>query len=355
MKTMKILNIALIAVGLLLTSVGVSDANGQSEPEFIDNPKKLGQTGMQFLTVPTNPRAAAMAGALTASETGGALSLFYNPATMTNMQSTADVFFAQNQWIADINYNQAGAAFRPADGRFGAIGFTFTSVDYGSIQETIRADNESGYMDIGTYTPTAMALGVGYARALTNIFDVGGQIKYVTQSLGDSPMAMEVDSVTNEVSYSREGNSVNTLAFDFGVVYRTGFKSLILAMDVRNFSQEISYRREEFELPLVFQIGVSMDMFDLANMNDNLHSLYLAVNASHPRSFAEQIKIGAEYIFAEILSLRAGYRAPTDEPEFNAGIGLKKAFGDMEFRLDYGYTTFGVFGNINRLGVGFSF
>ncbi len=332
-----------------------SDLYGQAEPDFVDNPKKLGQTGMQFLTVPVNPRAAALGGAITAAEWGGAVSLFYNPATMTNMQSTGDIFFAQNQWIADINYNQAGAAFRPADGRFGAIGFTFTSVDYGSIQETVRADNESGYMDLGTYTPTAMAIGVGYARALTNIFDVGGQIKYVTQSLGESPMAIETDPETNEVNYRREGNSVNTLAFDFGVVYRTGFKSLILAMNVRNFSQEVTYRREEFELPLVFQIGVSMDMFDLASMNNDMHSLYLGVDASHPRSYAEQIKIGAEYVFAEILSLRAGYKAPTDEPEFNAGIGLKKGFGDMEFRLDYGYTSFGVFGDINRLGVGFSF
>ena len=344
--------VVFLFVSLLLSTNAVY---AQADLNVIENPKKLGQTGMQFLTVPVNPRAAALAGAMTATESGGSVSLFYNPATMTNLSGTADLSFAQSKWIADIDYNQAGAAFKPAGGRYGVIGLSFLSVDYGSIQETVRADNESGYLDIGTYQPTAMAIGLGYARSLTNIFDVGGQVKYVTQSLGQSPMSAEVDDATGDVEYVREGNSVNSLAFDFGVVYRTGFRSLVLAMDVRNFSQEITYRREEFELPLVFQIGVSMDVMDLTNLGRDMHGLVLYVDASHPRSYSEQLKLGAEYLLANTLALRAGYRYPTDEPEFNVGIGVQQKFGNLGFSFDYAYTQFGVFGNINRLGVGFTF
>ena len=347
---MKISTLLHIVICLLLITL-VSQVVAQPNPEMLEDRRKLGQTGLQFLTVPVDARASALAGAVTAHE-GSSMSLFYNPAGMAGMENFAHVSVAQSKWIADINYNQASAAFQPFNGRYGVIGLSFMAVDYGSLKETIRYDNNSGYLDIGTFSPSAMSIGLGYAKALTTMFSVGGQVKYVSQDLGKSTMGIITGGGE---SYDRQENTVSAVAFDFGVIYRTGYKSLNFAMDVRNFAKDLTYEREEFQLPLIFQVGLSMDMLDFTSMNKEVHSLLLCVDASHPRSYSEQLKIGLEYTLVKMLSVRAGYRFPTDEPEVNFGVGVKQQLGGVGFGLDYGYSDFGIFGSIQRIGAQFSF
>jgi hypothetical protein len=154
---MKIKPLMLIAISAILVCM-FSQLLAQPEPEELTDRRKLGQTGMQFLTVPVNARGAALAGALTAKE-ASSIALFYNPATMAMMQDKMHLSFSQNKWIADIDYNQATFAAQPFGSTFGVIGFSFLAVDYGDIQETIRYDNEKGYLDIGTYSPTAWSGG----------------------------------------------------------------------------------------------------------------------------------------------------------------------------------------------------
>jgi len=344
---MKISTLFHIVICLLLITL-VSQVVAQPQPEMLEDRRKLGQTGLQFLTVPVDARAAALAGAVTAHE-GSSMSLFYNPAGMAGLENFAHVSVAQSKWIADINYNQASAAFQPFNGRYGVIGLSFLAVDYGTLQETIRYDNDSGYLDIGTYSPTALSIGLGYATALTTMFSVGAQVKYVSQDLGKSTMGITTGNGSGE-SYDRQENKVSTVAFDFGIIYRTDYKSL-----VRNFAKDLTYEREEFQLPLTFQVGVSMDMLDFTSMDKEVHSLLLCVDASHPRSYSEQLKIGVEYTLIKMLSLRTGYRFPTDEPEVNFGIGVKQQLGGIGFGLDYGYSDFGIFGSIQRIAAQFSF
>ncbi len=347
---------------LICAMVGalVSDVLAQPEPEFVEDRRKLGQTGMQFLTVPVNPRAAALGGALTALGCAST-SLFYNPATMAIMDNFFHISLAQNKWIADINYNQGSLAFSPAGGLYGVFGLTFLSVDYGELEETIRYDNDAGFLNIGTFSPSASAVGVGYARALTEMFSVGAHVKYVTQNLGES--IIETPTVFTDTLYTEpdpdslnyEGNTESAYAVDFGVVYRTGFRSLVFAMSVRNFSRQLTFVQEKFEMPLVFQLGIAMDLVDLTGFDKNMHSLVVSLDRSHPRSYVEQMKIGVEYTLLQTLALRAGYRTPTDEPELNLGFGLQTSFGGMGFGFDYAYTQFGAFGTVNRMSAQFSF
>jgi hypothetical protein len=58
-------------------------------------------------------------------------------------------------------------------------------------------------------------------------------------------------------------------------------------MSARNFSQEIAYSEENFELPLAFQIRLSKNMLDLTNLNSANHKLLLAVDGKRPRDFDE--------------------------------------------------------------------
>lgn len=305
--------------------------------------QKLAQTGMKFLSVGAGGQPTAMGEAVTAIE-GSSLSMFYNPANMARLSSLYDISLGQTRWIADINHNFASVAISPSHGDYGVFGVTLQFVDYGDLQETIRSNNEKGYLDVGTFRPTATAFGLGYARALSDRFSVGGNAKFVTQNLGNA--ATTQDAYGN---YDRAKSSKDVMVFDFGMLYRTGYKSLNFGVSIRNFSQEVKYEREGFQLPLLFKIGVSMNALDLTDLDNKVHSLVLAVDATHPRDYPEQVNLGAEYLFMQILAIRGGYMSNNDEYSWTAGMGLQKSFGDVRMGFDYSYMKFGVFNEVSRI------
>ena len=273
--------------------------------------------------------------------------LFANPAGMAWTTRTTDLMIGQMQFLADINYNHASASFRPGNGGLGVIGLSLTSVDYGEFQETIRADNDQGFLDLGTFSPQAYAIGLGYARPLSDRFSVGGQVKYVNQNLGDSVSQLG----DTEDTYVRQTNEKGVLAYDFGVQYKTGFESLNFAVAARNFAQEIAYEDESFQLPLTLQIGVAMDVIDLTSLNGDTHRLLLAVDAENPRDFSEQIKVGGEYTFLNTFSLRGGYAFPSDEQGVHLGAGVQQSVGGLGLAADYSFSDYGVFSAVHRVAV----
>ena len=326
-----------ITVLLVMLAVAVLPADGQQE--------KLAQTGMKFLSVSVDPRAAGLGDALTAVEHGSA-SMFYNPAGMAWQSSSIDLTLGRTQWIAEIDYSLGSFSFRPRQGRWGVIGFTLLAVDYGELEETIRFDNEQGYLDVGTFSPSAWSFGAGYARALTDQFAIGAQIKWANQYLGSSVMGYDADG-----EYARERMEELAVAYDFGMLYKTGFRSLQFAVSARNFARELSFAEESFQLPLTLRIGVSMDMFDMVASMSDRHSWLVSVDASNPRDFSEQIKVGTEYRFLGMFSLRAGYAFPTDEQGVSLGLGLKQGVGPIGFGADYSFTDFGIFSSVHRLAL----
>ena len=311
---------------------------------------KLAQTSFKFLKISPDARAAALGDAMTSMEMRSSMAMFYNPAGMARIEGKFSAGFSITNWIADINYNAASIAYNT--GRFGVVGFSLISSDYGdNFIGTVASTSEAGfteYSELGLANPepSSLAIGLGYAIAITDRFAVGANIKYAQQDLGSALVA------TGEL----EDNEESTLAYDFGVLYDTGFRSLKFALSVRNFSQELTYVNENFELPLSFNVGVSMDVTDfMATVDPDMHSFNLMFEAERPRDFSEQLKVGGEYMFMNILALRAGYVFPTDEQGVNLGAGLNYSAGSVGFGVDYAYTTFGVFDNVQRLGVHLSF
>ena len=314
---------------------------------------KLAQTGLKFLSVEGDARASAIGGAVTAMEYGSN-AMFYNPAGMAAQSKLVNINFGNTQWIADINYLHLSASVAPFDGDFGVFGVSIASVDYGEFKRTIRVSGDGGadgYVDLGTYKPAALAVGIGYAKQISEKFSVGGNVKYVYQDLSGG----HVVAVNNDGSYSKKGFDINVMAFDFGILYKTGFKSLNFGMSLRNFSQEIEYIEESFQLPLTFKIGLSMNVLDLFEGFGEDHRFTVAVDASHPRDYKEQVHLGAEYTFMNTFSLRAGYVAPTDEQGITAGAGLKKELVGVLLTLDYSYLDFGVFDNVHRFTIGIAY
>ena len=326
----------------------------QSQITLPQQQQKLAQTGMKFLNVSPDARISALGDAVTSLENNSS-AMFYNPAGMARLNTFSDVSLGYMDYGSDLDftYYEASVAFAPEDGDYGVFGISILSVDYGDFYGTVRANNDQGFLDVGIFSPTAMAIGFGYAKALSEKFAIGGNIKYVRQDLGPSVIGgVTTDPTTGAYTGGiTETNKLDVLAFDFGVIYNTGFKSLDLGMSVRNFAREVKYKQESFQLPLIFQLGVSFNFSDLLDIDKNMHSILLSVDANHPRDYPEQILVGLEYTFMNVVSFRGGFSAPNDERNFSAGIGLKKDLGGLNLGVDYSYAPFGVFGDIQRITV----
>lgn len=302
--------------------------------------KKLAQTGMKFLSVSTDARISALADASVCYE-GGASSMFFNPSGMASQNETFSFALGKTQFIADINYLHGAFSWKP-DWNYGNFGVFFTWVNYGVFYRT--APSGESYIDMGEFTPYAGTVGLGYGIMLSEKFQIGANVKYVYQDLSKQFVKKINDSVFSHKIFDN-----NVLGFDFGLIYRTGFKSLNFGMYIRNFSQEVKYEKESFQLPLTFKMGVGMDLIDLTNINPEQHSLMAMIDASHPRDYPEQISVGLEYTFMQMISLRAGYITPSDEQGINAGFGLKHKLGDVSMSVDYAYSDYGVFNTFNNV------
>ena len=310
---------------------------------------KRAQTGLKFLEVSLDARASSMGGALTSLE-GTSMSMFYNPASMSRANDFINRSLGQLNFIADIDYVYGSAAINIDDGKYGIFGINFLSVDYGKFLGTIRADNEQGFLETGNFSPSAYAVGVGYAKALTDKFSVGGNVRYVYQNLTGG----YIDFLEDETSVSRLFDT-DVISFDFGILYKTGFKSLNFGMNLRNFSKEIKYIKESFQLPLTFEIGLSLDAVDLMDMDSDKHKILVSVDAVHPRDFSEGINFGVEYTFMDLFAIRSGINTPSDEEGMNFGIGFNQEITDVRFHFDYGYTSFGVFDDVHRFTIQFGY
>ena len=311
---------------------------------------KYAQTGFQFLSVISDARASATGEAMTARDAGSS-SLFFNPAGMANMEGEKiDLTLSLNSWIADIRHSALSIAVSPFDGRYGVLGLALQYVDYGDIQGTMVWTNPEGFVDTEILKPSALCIGIGYAKMLNDRFSVGGQVKFVYQNLTKSV----VPGIGTDNFFTKR-NVENGFAVDFGTLFKTGYKSLAFGMSVRNFSKEFEYEEEGFQLPLLFTLGISMNImdfeFDFLEFGGLEHSLLVSVDATHPRSHREQVKIGLEYCIMNTLSLRGGYIANNDEDDISFGVGIKY----MKVGMDYAYTPFGVLGTVQRVTARISF
>ena len=326
----------LLAALVLLTVVGQAQ-------------QKLAQTGMKFLNVTTDARAVALGEAITSVD-GGSSSLFFNPSSMAHQKGLVSVDLGQVQWIADIRHNYASAAFSPWDGEYGVIGVMVQAVDYGDFEQTVKTGTDVGYIDLGTFKPTALVVGLGYARALSDKFSIGGAVKYVHQDLGSGAVA-----VASGGTYDYASNVAQVFALDFGMTYKTGLKSLQFGMVVRNFSKEARYIDEGFQLPLTFRIGLSANVFDFAELDPQEHRLLVSIDAEHPRDYPERVKMGMEYLFMDMVALRAGFISLADEQKFSFGLGLQQTLGGIGLGVDYAYTPFGIFDKVQTFTVRISY
>ena len=306
--------------------------------------ERVGQSGWQFLKINGDPRQAALGGTFCALAPVNANAVFGNPAALVGVERF-DVQLNSMKWIADINHHSV--AFAANLGEWGTLGLSLVTLDYGDIPETINLPiPENNITEVvitgNTFSSRDLAAGVSYARRITDRLAIGGNLRWLRQSIAEV-------SMTN-------------LSLDFGTMYYTGLGSLRIAIAARNFgpdshlvgfSEEFQSEPVDIRMPIDFRLGLAYDV--LEERSGSPHFLSAAIEGNHPNDGAEKIQMGVEYSFQQLLFLRSGYKFNYDEQGLTLGAGIHYAPGDFSGTLNYAYVDFGALRQAHMFSFGFTF
>ena len=331
----------ILAIAFLLIQFEAGLLYAQNGIESYDI-ERVGQTGWQFLKLNGDARQAALGNAYTALSGGDANAVFGNPAALVNVKNI-DVAINRTNWIADIGY-QSAAVVKNFEG-IGIIGISIANIDYGDIPETINSpitgeDRTEAVVTGNSFTASDIAVGLTFTRSITDRLSVGGNIRWLRESIADV--------------------SMNNVSLDIGTLFYTGFRSLRIGFSARNFgpdshflgfNEELQSEPQDIKMPLDFRLGLAMDFFDEPG-SQNL--LVVALDGNHPNDGPEKFRVGAEYIFNKMFSLRAGYKFNYDEESFTFGAGFEYPIYDYNLSINYAYIEFGILKQVHMFSVGFA-
>ncbi|MEM6264033.1 MAG: PorV/PorQ family protein [Bacteroidota bacterium] len=320
-----------------LLLIGCSSVFGQLFPNL--GGQRAGISALTFLKMDVSPRSAALASATTCLS-GDAYSPYTNPATLTETENLS-VALSNTFWAAGINY---GFLSVTTPTKFGHFGVSLSGLSSGAMPvRTEFQPQGTGEFFYASY----ITGGVTYAQQLTEWFSYGASVKYVREQLADF--------------------TANTAVVDLGFLYRTDFKDLSFAVMLQSFGTNSTLQGsfdidsafanrpldlEAYPAPTVFKIGLSMIPWQSA---DEKQSLTTLLQLNHPNDNAENLRMGVEYAYRELLFIRAGYKINIKDQNLpTAGVGLRMRLGRHPLIFDYAFDPLVHLGVIHRLGLSFS-
>jgi len=344
---MKKTNLSLVL--FLLIAFSVSDY-----AQLDRSTAKVGTTVAQFLKIGAGARAIGMGGAYTAVA-NDIYGVYWNPAGVANINSNGQVAFNHVNWLADISYDFAAASLNVEE-----VGtFFITMVSLGVPEDVVRTvDFPEG--DGRMWDAKSLAIGVGFARKLTDKFSVGFHVKYIREGIWD--------------------NSASGMAVDIGTFYVTPFNDMVIGASISNFGTKMQldgrdilfnydpnndpnsgannvlskYEMGSYDLPLTFRLGLAMDVY-----KDRYFRTTAAIDATHPNDNTEYVNSGVEFAYDEMFMFRLGYKSlflRDSEQGLTIGGGLKYQITDqLGLMLNYGWADYGRLKNVQFFDLGLMF
>ncbi|MBD3225111.1 MAG: PorV/PorQ family protein, partial [Caldithrix sp.] len=292
-----------IVIGIISLSISLI-----AQDEF----SKVATGTAQFLKIGAGARGTALGDAYTAV-TNDVSGMYWNPAGIQKIDRLA-VGVSRTELFADITYDYVGAAY-PINSN-NTIGVSMLMLNSGEIERTTIAEPQGTGETFNTFHS---ALGITVARRLTQRFDLGVTIKYISEEL------------------YRE--KASTLAFDIGSQFDTGIYGMRIGMILANFGGKMKFdgpdlnrdysndetgveydagsrlKTEEWPIPLLFRLGVTTDLIgkDSEIIKDDVNRLTIMLEGNDPVDHLLHYNMGAEYAWKEVIALRAGYKINYDE------------------------------------------
>ena len=319
---------------------------------FGDDISKVGTSGAQFLKIGVGAQNIGKGEAVTAS-IADITSVFWNPAGLASLRGS-ELSFTHTEWIAKINYDNIAYGFPLGSG---AAGIFIGILSMPNFEETTVEQPEGTGVEFTAYD---MVVGASSARRITDRLTTGINAKFVRQVIWEL--------------------SANGLAFDLGLQYETGFKSLKLGMSMLNFGTNMKYTGQQlkhetqifpgapptyqdvpvnvesqsYPLPMLFRIGLAYNFLE----NEN-NLLTATLDGIQPNDGRELGAFGLEYSYKKTFFTRLGYEYSSEtgyERGFTAGAGLiYKLSSNFNVKFDYAFADFGRLEQVHRFTFGIGF
>ena len=326
--------------------------NSQSYSQSIS---RSGTTAASFLKVGVGGRALGM-GEAYATQATDITSMFWNSSGLA-LNDKMQVFFNHFYYFADMSMDYGAFSLPTNIGTFGAF---VTYMGLGSIERTTITQPE-GTGEI--VNANSFAVGVSYSRMLTDRFSIGGNIKYVQETIWHS--------------------NATGVAFDIGVLYKAFFKNINVGMSISNFGTSMqmngrdlliqhdvntsfegnnpnvnaNLETDSYSMPVIFRFGISADLAkDFFNIKNQ--SLIISLDAVHPNDNYEYLNVGSELNLFDLIAFRAGYRELFMKDRnggVSVGCGVKGNIGIGLLKFDYANVDFGQLQRQNCISITVSF
>jgi len=298
-------NIIAIILSLLLTGWAFAQNDG------------AGNTGLSFLKLGVSSRAVSL-GEAVVSNSYDASATHYNPAAMF-LGSDVNAIFMHNEQILGVRteYLAAKVKFNRI-----ALGFGLNNTSINDIE--VR---EIPGVPIDNFTAQNFAFGISGAYKINDMVQVGVTAKFLYEKI----------YIDNASGY----------AFDLGGLYTK--ENLSIGAAISNLGSMTELRTESTNLPASGRLGASY-LIVIPNIDGGVR-----VGADGFKVFDGgkfHINAGAEFLYKDFLSIRAGYQSGYEDRNFTTGLGLKyKAFS-----LDYAFVPYRYsLGSSHTITVGTSF
>lgn len=308
---------------------------------------KVGTTAAAFLEIPIGARAMGMGSAFVATA-DDATGLYWNPAGIARLPNK-EVLFNHANWIGDMSHDYVGLTL-PLEG-FGTLGLSFIGLTMPEMNvTTIEKPEGTGER----FTAGSYALGIHYARTLSDKFSIGFTAKYITESIWDmSSSAFAVDAGVLFTTQFLNGMRIGASIMNFGTDMKLSGRDTrtFYAIDQTKLGSNAripqNIEMDSWPLPMNFQFGIAVDV-----VKSETHLFTVAIDALHPADNNESLNLGAEYGFQSTFFLRAGYQnlyLKDGESGLTAGAGIMaNLFGEnLKGRLDYAYSDMGRLKSVN--------
>lgn len=308
--------------------------------------QRSGISSYQFLKIGADARGAAMSEAIIAV-TNDIGSIYWNPAGLANSTGN-QIMVSHAEWLVDVQHEFGAASYRLDDNN--AVGLSFVSLHTDPMKITTEylPEGNGNYFNFSD-----VAVGATFSRKMTDQFSFGVTAKYVREAIAE----------------------LHTDAFlvDLGTFYYMGIGSSRFSVVVSNFGGNVkpkgsvtngkgktSTEFQEFSPPTMFRLGFAFEPYQ-----DEENRLTASIQLNHPNDNAENIRLGAEYAYGNIVFLRGGVKRTIGEPllarstssaedlSFGGGVRLPVGFG--EANIDYAFTNFNELGSVHRITVALTY
>lgn len=298
--------------------------------------QRVGTSSLQFLKIGHGARGTGM-GETFIAVSDDISSLYWNPAGLVQFQENG-ITVAHTQWFVDTRLEFFGGVYH--FGGNNAVGLSVTSLRTEDMKVTTEVQ-PNGTGDYFRFSD--LAVGLSYARKLTDQFSFGATVKYIEETLG----ALKMKGVVA----------------DLGTYYKTGLGTTRFAVIISNFGGQMSpdgsvttfdnrvfNSFQKFPPPTVFKLGFAME--PLLNKKNRLTT---AIQVNSPNDNKENVNFGVEYAYKEFLFFRGGYKLNVDAETFSLGAGLKFPVTFAKANLDYSISDYGDLGFAHRLSLNLLF